>query len=173
MLGQRIVARESPPTCLPEIRSALLDEWYNITEHQFDNWIRSMPRRFRLISRHSIYFQWVSSHIGWGGNEIGDSLAKSVTADTLQGDTGLTFAEFSFGKRIEVNALWRMPSAHPWHGTEGEGNILQTPALAISADRTFGRPDLKSTYSWCTQRIFGGIGHRTEAFLSEVRCSNY
>ncbi|GFX83391.1 transposable element Tcb2 transposase [Trichonephila clavipes] len=30
MLGRRIAARQLPPTCLPEFRSALLDEWCNI-----------------------------------------------------------------------------------------------------------------------------------------------
>ncbi|GFX77382.1 transposable element Tcb1 transposase [Trichonephila clavipes] len=27
MLGRRIAARQPPPTCLPELRRALLDEW--------------------------------------------------------------------------------------------------------------------------------------------------
>ncbi|GFY02501.1 transposable element Tc3 transposase [Trichonephila clavipes] len=44
MLGQRIAAREPPPTCLPELRRALLDEWYN-PQDQIDNLILSMPRR--------------------------------------------------------------------------------------------------------------------------------
>ncbi|GFT78432.1 HTH_Tnp_Tc3_2 domain-containing protein [Trichonephila clavipes] len=30
MLGRRIAARKHPPTCLPEIRRALLDVWCNI-----------------------------------------------------------------------------------------------------------------------------------------------
>ncbi|GFT09304.1 transposable element Tcb1 transposase [Trichonephila clavipes] len=30
MLGRRIAARQPPPTCLPELRRALLDEWCNI-----------------------------------------------------------------------------------------------------------------------------------------------
>ncbi|GFS90074.1 putative RNA-directed DNA polymerase from transposon BS [Trichonephila clavipes] len=38
----------------------------------------------RLSSRHSIYFQWVPSHIGLNGNEIADSLAKSTTAEVLR-----------------------------------------------------------------------------------------
>ncbi|GFU54411.1 cubilin [Trichonephila clavipes] len=29
MLGRRIAARQLPPTCLPELRGTLLDEWYN------------------------------------------------------------------------------------------------------------------------------------------------
>ncbi|GFU14592.1 uncharacterized protein TNCV_406491 [Trichonephila clavipes] len=30
-----------PPTCLPELRRALLDEWYNIPQDQIDNLILS------------------------------------------------------------------------------------------------------------------------------------
>ncbi|GFT56025.1 transposable element Tcb1 transposase [Trichonephila clavipes] len=30
MLGRRIAARQPPPTCLPELRWALLDDWCNI-----------------------------------------------------------------------------------------------------------------------------------------------
>ncbi|GFV34076.1 uncharacterized protein TNCV_639871 [Trichonephila clavipes] len=30
VLGQRIAARQPPPTCLPKLRRALLDEWCNI-----------------------------------------------------------------------------------------------------------------------------------------------
>ncbi|GFX36565.1 transposable element Tc3 transposase [Trichonephila clavipes] len=44
MLGRRIAARQSPPTCLPELRKALLDEWCNIPQDQIDNLILSMPR---------------------------------------------------------------------------------------------------------------------------------
>ncbi|GFX34374.1 transposable element Tcb1 transposase [Trichonephila clavipes] len=39
MLGGRIAAREPPPTCLLELRRALLDEWYNISQDQIDNLI--------------------------------------------------------------------------------------------------------------------------------------
>ncbi|GFT14349.1 MPN domain-containing protein CG4751 [Trichonephila clavipes] len=43
MLGRRIAARQPPPTCLPELQRALLDEWCNIPEDQIDNLILSMP----------------------------------------------------------------------------------------------------------------------------------
>ncbi|GFT33250.1 hypothetical protein TNCV_4767351 [Trichonephila clavipes] len=46
------------------------------------------------------------------------------------------------------------------HGTEGEGNILQSPALEDSAHKTFVPTVLTSTYSECTQRVFGGIEPR-------------
>ncbi|GFW12845.1 transposable element Tcb2 transposase [Trichonephila clavipes] len=55
------------------------------------------------------------------------------------------------------------------HGTGGEGNILQPPALVVSAaiaQKTFGPTDLASTYSVCTRRIFVGIGHLTQTSRS-------
>ncbi|GFX05093.1 DDE_3 domain-containing protein [Trichonephila clavipes] len=44
MLGRRIASRQRPPTCLPELRETLLDEWCNFPQDQFDNLILSMPR---------------------------------------------------------------------------------------------------------------------------------
>ncbi|GFU36185.1 transposable element Tc3 transposase [Trichonephila clavipes] len=59
MLGRRIAARQPPPTCLPELRRALLDEWYNIPQDQIDNLILSMPRRCKACiassGRHTPY----------------------------------------------------------------------------------------------------------------------
>ncbi|GFV69840.1 transposable element Tcb2 transposase [Trichonephila clavipes] len=45
MLGRRIASRQPPPTCLLELRRALLDEWSNIPQDQIDNLILNMPRR--------------------------------------------------------------------------------------------------------------------------------
>ncbi|GFU93380.1 transposable element Tcb2 transposase [Trichonephila clavipes] len=45
MIGRRIVASQPLPTCLPELRRAMLDEWCNIPQGQIDNLILSMPRR--------------------------------------------------------------------------------------------------------------------------------
>ncbi|GFU14733.1 uncharacterized protein TNCV_4228871 [Trichonephila clavipes] len=47
MLGRRLAARQPHPICLPELRSALLDEWCNIPQDQIDNLIVSMPRRYK------------------------------------------------------------------------------------------------------------------------------
>ncbi|GFW56216.1 transposable element Tcb1 transposase [Trichonephila clavipes] len=44
MLGRRVLARQPPPTCLPELRRALRDKWCNIPQDQIDNLILSMPR---------------------------------------------------------------------------------------------------------------------------------
>ncbi|GFW05586.1 uncharacterized protein TNCV_4983561 [Trichonephila clavipes] len=59
MLGRRIAARQPPPTCLPEFRRALLDEWCNIPQDQIENLILSIPRRCKACiapsGRHTPY----------------------------------------------------------------------------------------------------------------------
>ncbi|GFY08400.1 transposable element Tcb1 transposase [Trichonephila clavipes] len=59
MLGRRIAARQPTPTCLPELRRALLNEWCNIPHDQIDNLILSMPRRCKACiassARHTPY----------------------------------------------------------------------------------------------------------------------
>ncbi|GFV67618.1 transposable element Tc1 transposase [Trichonephila clavipes] len=50
----------------------------------------------------------------------------------------------------------RSPPPQFRHGTGGEGNILQLPALVVSAattHKTFGPTDITSTYSVYTQRV--------------------
>ncbi|GFT29306.1 uncharacterized protein TNCV_756761 [Trichonephila clavipes] len=48
-----------PPTCLPELRRALLDEWCNILQDQIDNLMLSMSRRCKAYiassGRHTPY----------------------------------------------------------------------------------------------------------------------
>ncbi|GFW50951.1 hypothetical protein TNCV_3592331 [Trichonephila clavipes] len=46
------------------------------------------------------------------------------------------------------------------------------PCTRDSAHKTLVLTDLTSTYSVRTRRVFGGIGHRTQAFRSGVQCSN-
>ncbi|GFX79744.1 transposable element Tcb1 transposase [Trichonephila clavipes] len=53
MLGQRIVASQPSPTCLPELPRALLVEWCNIPQDEIDNLILSMPRRCKACSTSS------------------------------------------------------------------------------------------------------------------------
>ncbi|GFX87204.1 transposable element Tcb1 transposase [Trichonephila clavipes] len=43
MLGRRIAVRQPPPTCLPELRSALLNEWCIIPQDQIKNLILIIP----------------------------------------------------------------------------------------------------------------------------------
>ncbi|GFV63137.1 transposable element Tcb1 transposase [Trichonephila clavipes] len=52
MLSRRTAAHQHPPTCTPELRRALLDEWCNIPQDQIDNLILSMPRRCNHVSMH-------------------------------------------------------------------------------------------------------------------------
>ena len=44
MLGRRVAARQPPPTCVPELRRALLAEWSNLPQDQLDNLILSMSQ---------------------------------------------------------------------------------------------------------------------------------
>ncbi|GFU04989.1 transposable element Tcb2 transposase [Trichonephila clavipes] len=57
--SEDITPRQPPPTCLPEFRRALLDEWCNIPQDQIDNLILNMPRRFKASiassGRHTPY----------------------------------------------------------------------------------------------------------------------
>ncbi|KFM59984.1 Transposable element Tc3 transposase, partial [Stegodyphus mimosarum] len=55
MLGQRVAARQPPPTCLPELRRALLFECCNIPQDQINNLILSMPGLYSLSGRHTMY----------------------------------------------------------------------------------------------------------------------
>ncbi|GFU94820.1 transposable element Tcb2 transposase [Trichonephila clavipes] len=43
--SEDITPRQPSPTCLPELRRALRDEWCNIPQDQIDNLILSLPRR--------------------------------------------------------------------------------------------------------------------------------
>ncbi|GFX11254.1 transposable element Tc3 transposase [Trichonephila clavipes] len=52
MLGRRIAAHQPPPTCLPKLQRALLDEWCNIPQDQIDNLTLSMPRRLLELVIH-------------------------------------------------------------------------------------------------------------------------
>ncbi|GFV31562.1 transposable element Tcb1 transposase [Trichonephila clavipes] len=45
--SEDITPRQPPPTCLPELRRSLLDEWCNTPQDQIDNLILSMPRRYK------------------------------------------------------------------------------------------------------------------------------
>ncbi|GFU33366.1 transposable element Tc3 transposase [Trichonephila clavipes] len=59
MLGRRIASRLPPSICLPELRRALLDKWWNNLQNQIDNLILSMPRHCKAciasFRRHTPY----------------------------------------------------------------------------------------------------------------------
>ncbi|GFV54922.1 transposable element Tcb1 transposase [Trichonephila clavipes] len=73
MLGRRIAARQPPPTCLPELRRALLDEWCNIPHDQIVNLILSIPRRYR---RQGVSF--------FDGNTSASQLLETVVRKSLK-----------------------------------------------------------------------------------------
>ncbi|GFW13812.1 hypothetical protein TNCV_1670281 [Trichonephila clavipes] len=58
-------------------------------------------------------------------------------------------------------------------GLEVRETFSSPPCTRDSAHKTFGPTDLTSTYSVCSRRVNGGIGHRTQAYWSGVRCSNH
>ncbi|GFV70495.1 uncharacterized protein TNCV_2868411 [Trichonephila clavipes] len=58
-------------------------------------------------------------------------------------------------------------------GLEGREKFSSPLHSYNSVHNTFGPIVLMSTYSVCTRRVFGGIGHRTQAFQSGVRGSNH
>ncbi|GFW56491.1 transposable element Tc3 transposase [Trichonephila clavipes] len=62
MLGRRMTACQPQPTCLPELRRALLDEWCHIPQDQIDNLILSMPRRC-TIERDRFWQRLVSTKV--------------------------------------------------------------------------------------------------------------
>ncbi|GFU49048.1 hypothetical protein TNCV_2333341 [Trichonephila clavipes] len=80
--------------------------------------------------------------------------------------------KFTKGRHLRQSGFGRLrtlpPAMRGVHGTEGNGNILQSPALVISAFKIFGRTNFTSTYSVCTSE-----GIRTQAFQSGVRCSSH
>ncbi|GFX59061.1 transposable element Tcb1 transposase [Trichonephila clavipes] len=59
MLGRRIAPRQPSPTCLPELRRAVLDEWCHILQDHIDNLILSMHRPCKAyipsFERHTPY----------------------------------------------------------------------------------------------------------------------
>ncbi|GFT02103.1 transposable element Tcb2 transposase [Trichonephila clavipes] len=81
MLGRRIAARQPPPTCLPELRRALLDEWCNIPQDQIDNLILSMPRRWLCLGYNLSDFdiKVVSPKTGSAGRRPGQGRRRATT----------------------------------------------------------------------------------------------
>ncbi|GFW84130.1 uncharacterized protein TNCV_4877931 [Trichonephila clavipes] len=88
ILGRRIAARQPPPTCLPELRRALLDEWCNILQDQMDNLILSMPRRSRCKKPNIIGEELIlTAAIEIIETMFGDNFAKELQSIPLSNDT--------------------------------------------------------------------------------------
>ncbi|GFW45881.1 uncharacterized protein TNCV_4496001 [Trichonephila clavipes] len=77
-------------------------------------------------------------------------------------------------RQVGLYDLWQHHRSSPpqfRHGTGGEGNILQPPALVVSAAtayKTFGPTDLTSMFSACTRMVFGGIESRPFVLESDA-----
>ncbi|GFU06755.1 hypothetical protein TNCV_4353201 [Trichonephila clavipes] len=97
------------------------------------------------------------------GLEVRMSLALS----TIQVTVRFSSAKFPEGTIDGATTSIFTSTISAW--TEGEGNILQSLRSRLSP-QDFGPTNLTSTYSVCTRRVFGGIGHRAQAFRSGVRC---
>ncbi|GFS76089.1 uncharacterized protein TNCV_4666851 [Trichonephila clavipes] len=121
-------------------------------------------------------------HIGFNGNEIADSLAKSATVNALRGDACLTFAELFFIKRMELNALWRVLPAHScpvsscsaplqtealMGGRQGQHKCPSARRLRMVQEDT-GTPREGATCAWMAADEAVGC---TRAFLSMWRSS--
>ncbi|GFW25244.1 transposable element Tcb2 transposase [Trichonephila clavipes] len=104
MLGRRIAACQPPPTCLPELRRALLDEWCNIPQDQIDNLILSMPRRCATISSSIFSFSqnvWEKKKLGFQEaldllqnlpSEISDVLTDDSSDEEVKANNLLEFS---------------------------------------------------------------------------------
>ncbi|GFX90301.1 transposable element Tc3 transposase [Trichonephila clavipes] len=99
MLGRRIAARQPPPTCLPELRRILFDEWCNIPQDQIDNLILSMPRRCLYARRPVVCvplkrrqrrarLSWAKEHVSWTGQRWTSVLFTDESRFTLESDSG-------------------------------------------------------------------------------------
>ncbi|GFW55920.1 transposable element Tcb2 transposase [Trichonephila clavipes] len=84
MLGRRIAARQPPPTCLPELRRALLDEWCNIRQDQIDNLILSMLGRFVVTYATRARLRQIQVQEIHHGKGIDVRLSLAVDLSTMQ-----------------------------------------------------------------------------------------
>ncbi|GFT34036.1 transposable element Tc3 transposase [Trichonephila clavipes] len=93
MLGRRIAARQPPPTCLPELRRALLDEWCNISQDRIDNLILSMLRRCHFLGRAQDWYQI-----------FGSALLQNTATDFAQSKAALSkpFPDIQNRKYLET-----------------------------------------------------------------------
>ncbi|GFS83000.1 transposable element Tc3 transposase [Trichonephila clavipes] len=99
ILGQRIAARQPPPTYLPELQRVLLDEWCNIPQDQIDNLILNMPRRCCQTDRP----KW--SQISSNGDKSGDRASE--------GRVEMGWRQFDETLAVCENSFWE-PCQHMW-----------------------------------------------------------
>ncbi|GFU59900.1 transposable element Tcb1 transposase [Trichonephila clavipes] len=116
MLGRGIAARQPPPTCLPELRRALLDEWCNIPKDLIDSLILSMPRRSNNQS--------VRRHL--------DAFTRGRIIGKLEEGRSVTSVAAAFGiAHSIVSRLWRQFQTT---GTAIRGFSSGLPRVTTPAD---------------------------------------
>ncbi|GFV43008.1 polypeptide N-acetylgalactosaminyltransferase 13 [Trichonephila clavipes] len=120
MLGRRIAAYQPPPTCLPKLGRALLDEWCNIPQDQIGNLILSIPRRYQGPRNSSWQGARSTPAIGLG--------LEHHTDDSKNYLDGIPRRDDRLQHHLSPPPKFR-------HGTEGEENILQSHALVIQPTR--------------------------------------
>ncbi|GFY09756.1 transposable element Tcb1 transposase [Trichonephila clavipes] len=107
MLGRRIAARQIPPTCLSELRRALLDEWCNIPHDQIDNLILSMPRRSEAIAIWTALKNWVSETENYVILTDSLSVLKSIQNINRKSNTIILNLDYNLVDYNQVNNLLR------------------------------------------------------------------
>ncbi|GFV26136.1 transposable element Tc3 transposase [Trichonephila clavipes] len=134
MLRRRIASRQPPPTCLPEIRRTLFDEWCNILQDQINNLILSIPMRFnsrwniekkyKITGRKSgIYFN------GKDGTEV--HFSSKLTPRVLLRADGPTTLEQPTLNHVQSDTMESAVLADPTRALQGT-NRGKGPAMEES-----------------------------------------
>ncbi|GFU79215.1 hypothetical protein TNCV_2137381 [Trichonephila clavipes] len=95
------------------------------------------------------------------GLEVRLSLALSTIQETVQ----FSSAKFPEGA---INGDTTYLHLHNFCMELKGREIFSRPLLSGLSPQDIGPADLTSTYSVCTRRVFGGIGHRTQTFRSRL-----
>ncbi|GFU45973.1 hypothetical protein TNCV_5102681 [Trichonephila clavipes] len=143
----------------------------------------------RLFKESSVLEQVVTIHSGmaaeWAGLVSSHAKPLEIEAHEIHRDMGQN-VRLSLALALStIQVTVRLRSVKFQKGRnecvaracmELEGSILLSHAPVLAAattQKTFEPTDLTSTYSVCPRMVFGGIGHRTQAFRSRVRCSTH
>ncbi|GFX99853.1 transposable element Tcb2 transposase [Trichonephila clavipes] len=142
MFGRRIAVRQPPPTCLPELWRALLDEWCNISQDQIDNLILSMLRRYE--SRFNLWDHdgriRVRRYTGWA--HVGRTPARSYDRDCL-----LPTVKFG-GRLVTIWAAVSLLSVRCMNSRTGEKMFwVQFRVVIVFAGRAFSCPVLLNLHA--------------------------
>ncbi|GFW25711.1 putative DD41D transposase [Trichonephila clavipes] len=131
MLGRRIAARQLPRTCLPELRRALLDEWYNIPQDRIDNLILSMPRRCPRRPSQPLHPEKLTVWCAlWAGGIIGPYFFKNDEGHnvTVNGDRYRAMITNFFIPELnnhDVQELWFQQDGATCHTSRATIDLLK------------------------------------------------